>query len=96
MWVQHAPRAVRTSLKPDTEGGQNGAHLGPVTHSPHIAFRVILTVLRLPGSGREDALLSGVGAPHGPVTDAFAAFDRALEDNIRRYGESQDLGDIDK
>lgn len=92
-----ARRAVRTSLKPDTETEQNDAHLGPVAHPPHVAFRVILTALRLPGPGGEDALLPRVGAPHGPVTDPFATLDGALEDStIRQYGEGQRSGDTDK
>lgn len=58
------------------------SHLRPVTNSPHIALRVVLTVLRLPGSGGEDTLLSRVSAPHGPVAHTFATLDWTLEDNI--------------
>lgn len=58
------------------------SHLRPVTDSPHVALRVVLTVLRLPGLGGEDTLLSRVSAPHGPVPHAFATLDWALEDNI--------------
>lgn len=75
-----------TLLKPNTEDVQHDSYLGPVTHSPHVAFRVILTVLGLPGPGGEDAFLSRVSTPHGPVTDTFAALHRALEDNIRESG----------
>lgn len=57
-------------------------HLRPVTNSPHVALGVVLTVLRLPGSGGEDTLLSRVSAPHSPVPHAFATLDWALGDNI--------------
>lgn len=57
-------------------------HLRPVTNSPHVALRVVLTVLRLPGSGGEDTLLSRVCAPHGPVAHTFTTLDWTLEDDI--------------
>lgn len=75
-----------TLLKLNTENVQNDSHLRPVTHSPNIAFRVILTVLSIPGSGGEDAFLSRVSTPHSPMTYAFATLDRTLEDNIREFG----------
>lgn len=77
-------RAMQILLKPNTENVQNESHLRPVTHSPQVAFGVILTVLGLPGSGGKDALLSGVSTPHGPLTDTFATLDGALED-IREF-----------
>lgn len=79
-------QAMLASLKPNTENGQNESHLRPVAHPPHIAFRVILTVFSLPGSGGEDTFLSRVSTPHRPMTDAFATLDRTLEDNIRESG----------
>lgn len=61
-----------TLVKLNNENVQNDSHLRPVTHPPHIAFGVILAVLSLPGSGGEDAFLSGVSTPHGPMTYTFA------------------------
>lgn len=69
------PTVMLTLLKPKSNTVRNDSHLRPVTHSPHIAFGVVLTVLSLSGSSGEDALLSRVGASHGPVTDTFATFD---------------------
>lgn len=88
--VRSLPRAVLTLWKSNPENVQDESHLRPVTHSPHKAFRVILTVLSLPGSGGEDAFLPRVRTPHSPVTHTFATLNRTLEENIREFERSQD------
>ena len=79
-------RAMLTIQKLNTEYVQKGSHLRPVTHPPHIAFGVILTVFSLPGSGGEDTFLSRVSTPHSPMTYTLATLDRTLENNVRDCG----------
>jgi len=53
-------------------------HLRPVSHSPDIAFRIVLTVLCFFRSCGQNTFLAGIGAPHSPMPYSLTTLHRAL------------------
>lgn len=54
------------------------SHLRPVSHSPDIAFGIVLTVLCFFRSCGQNALLAGIGAPHSSMPYSLTTLNRAL------------------
>lgn len=54
------------------------SHLRPVSHSPDIAFGIVLTVLCFFRSCGQNAFLAGIGAPHSPMPYSLTTLYRAL------------------
>lgn len=55
-------------------------HLRPVSHSPDVAFGIVLTVLCFFRSCGQNTFLAGIGAPHSPMPYSLTTLYRALRE----------------